>query len=56
MTTEISITNENKLLYISKETYQEIKESEIILYDDTVKLLDKIKSTMKEIHEQEKLV
>ena len=53
---EISITNEDKMLYITKESCQEIEEDDIILYDDTINLLNRIKSTMKEIHNQEKLI
>lgn len=49
----ILIDEDNKLLYCSKETYDEYKEEDIILYEDTDKLVNKIKEVMEEIKEKE---
>ena len=43
------------ILYFSEEGCDELREDDIILYDDTVALLNKIKNTMKEIHIKEQL-
>jgi hypothetical protein len=52
----ILIDEDNKLLYCSKESYEEYKEEDIILYEETEKLVNKIKEVMKEIKKNEKNV
>lgn len=48
------VINESKqLLYCSKCAYEELKEEEIILYEELDKLAAKIQSVMKEIRENE---
>ena len=47
------ISIEDGLTYVLKETYEDIREEEIILYEETDKLVDKIKKIMQEIREKE---
>ena len=47
------ISIEDGLTYGLRETCNEIGDEEIILYEDTDKLVDKIKETMKGIRENE---
>lgn len=47
------ITFEDDLEYGTKETCVELSEEEIILYDDTETLVNRIKEIMKEIRERE---
>ena len=48
------ITYDNGLSYITKQSYEEVNEDDIILYNDTEKLLKRIEKLMQEIHEKEK--
>ena len=48
-----SIGWEEYLFYITKDSYEELKEGDIILYEETDKLVTKIKELMKEIREKE---
>lgn len=47
------ITYEDYLLYTTKKSYANIKEEEIINFEDTDKLVDRIKQLMQEIKEKE---
>lgn len=47
------ITYEDSLIYGLKETCEEVKEEEIVLYEDTEKLVNKIKECMEKIREKE---
>lgn len=47
------ITYEDELRYATKETYTEVIEEDIILYEDTDKLINRIKELMQEIREKE---
>ena len=49
----VSVTYENNIKYVLKEDWSEVPEEEIILYEETDKLVDKIKKTMQEIREKE---
>lgn len=44
---------ENGLYYMLKEAYIDSKEEDIVLYEDTDKLIEKIKQTMEEIRKRE---
>ena len=45
--------NSNGIYYILKEEYVDQKEENIVLYEDTNKLVEKIKTTMEEIKNKE---
>lgn len=45
--------NENGVYYTLKEACIDSKEEDIVLYDDTEKLVEKIKQTMENIREKE---
>lgn len=47
------VIDENGLYYCTNNSYDEIKEENIILEDDKDKLFEKIKQLMKEIDEEE---
>ena len=47
------ITYEDYLLYTTKQSCADIKEEEIINFEDTDKLVDRIKQLMQEIKEKE---
>ena len=47
------VIDDDGIMYSSKETYEEYKEEEIILYEETEKLIEKIKKLMQEIREKE---
>lgn len=47
------ITYEDYLLYTTKQSYADMKEEEIINFEDTDKLVDRIKQLMQEIKEKE---
>ena len=49
----VSVTYENNVKYVLKEGWSEVSEKEIILYENTDILVDKIKETMKGIREKE---
>lgn len=49
---DIVISNDG-LIYGTKEAYQEIKEEDIILYEELDKLAEKVKQVMQEIREKE---
>ena len=49
----IVIDSDKQLLYCSKCAYEEFKEEEIILYEETDKLAEKVKQLMLEIREKE---
>lgn len=49
----ISIEEDGKIFYYLKNTYEDIKEDEMILYDETDKLIAKIQELMKSINERE---
>ena len=44
-----SIGWEDYLFYMTQETYEELKEESVILYDDLTKLAERIKETMEKI-------
>ena len=45
--------NKDGLFYILKEACIDAKEEDIVLYEETDKLVEKIKQTMKEVRERE---
>lgn len=47
------ITYEDYLYYSTKESYTDLKEEQIILYEDTDKLVSRIKEIMNEIRKKE---
>lgn len=47
------VIDKNGYTYATGDTYQEYKEDELILYEDTNKLVKKIKELLKEIAEEE---
>lgn len=49
----VSIGWEDYLYYITKEACEEVKEEEVVLYEDTEKLVNKIKECMEKIREKE---
>ena len=48
------ISYEDSLIYGLKESCNDLNEEEIILYEDTEKLIEKIQKLMKEIREKER--
>lgn len=48
-----SVGWEDYLYYMTKEACEEVKEKEIVLYEDTEKLVNKIKECMEKIREKE---
>lgn len=48
------ITYEDELLYGLKESCEDLKEADVILYEETEKLANKIKEIMEEIREKER--
>ena len=48
------VIDDDGMIYGTKETYEEYKEEEIILYEETEKLVEKIKKITEEIREKEK--
>ena len=49
----ISIDENKELVYCTKETYEELKEKEIILYEELDKLGEEVKKLMQEIRNKE---
>ena len=49
----ILINGDKELVYSTKETYEELSEDEIILFEDTKSLVSKIKKLMEEIRSSE---
>lgn len=47
------VSYEDELLYGLKESCNDIKEEDVILYEDTESLINKIKKVMEEIREKE---
>lgn len=47
------ITYETELLYTLKESSQDLREEEVILYEESDKLVERIKQLMQEIREKE---